>query len=136
MAFHIGFHKTRHLNAEPRGETRGQVLSSHGHQVTGHQRPSDALPEAAGATDPSPADSRQPLNLDNGAQLSTGSPELLGTQKNPEVKSNCLLSGTQKVRAAGCCLLFPSKEHVNPGGAYTIPQGAGKLQQKAHFSAD
>ena len=51
-------------------------------------------------TDPSPADSWQPLNSDNGVHLSTGSPELLGTQKSPEVKSNCLLSGTLKMRAA------------------------------------
>ena len=87
-------------------------------------------------TDPSPADGWQPLNLDSGVHLSTGSPELLETQKSPEVKSNCLLSGALKVRAAGCCLLFPSKEHVNPGGAYATPQSAGKLQQKARFSAD
>lgn len=80
IAFHIRFHKTCHLNTEPRGETRGQVLKLT--QPPGHQSPaSDPLPETAVTTNTSPADSRQPLNSDNGAHLSTRSPELQGLKR-------------------------------------------------------
>ena len=44
IAFHIGFHKTCHLNTEPRGETRGQVLKLT--QPPGHQSPAAKRPSA------------------------------------------------------------------------------------------